>query len=371
MKFARIFKLLRLFPVFLMVFLFSMPSQAQKKIKYPTNIILFIGDGMGVTQLYSGLTLNHGQLNLAKFTSIGFSKTYSASDYVTDSGAGGTAISTGKKTYNGAIGVGIDSSISKTILEYAEDKGLSTGIVATSSLTDATPASFIAHENTRYLMENIAASYLKTDIDVFIGGGLKYFTMRKDNRNLLNELRNKGYQVFLSMDSIKDVHQGKLAGFTANDNNLTIKEGRDKLLPSATQTAIGILSNNKKGFFLMVEGSLIDKVAHVGKGEDVAQEVIDFDQAIGNALDYAAKDGNTLIIVTADHETGGMSLLNGNFENGTIDAKFTTPGHSGVMVPVFAWGPGADLFQGIQENTDLFQKMMNLLKLAPEKEKNE
>jgi alkaline phosphatase len=334
----------------------------------PTNIILLIGDGMGLTQLYSGFTMNHGQLNLTKFKSIGFSETYSASDYITDSGAGGTAISTGNKTYNGAIGVNKDSVTATTILEYAEDNGLSTGLVVTSTLTDATPASFIAHQKSRYLMENIAADFLKTDIDVFVGGGLNYFTTRHDNRNLLNELRSKGYQVILSMDSIKNITQGKLAGFTANDNNSTISEGRGDMLPDATKTALNILSNNKKGFFLMVEGSLIDKVAHMGKGDDVAREVIDFDKAIGNALEFAQKNGNTLVIVTADHETGGMTIIDGDYEAGTLTAKFSATNHTGIMVPVFAYGPGAEIFQGIQENTEIFDKMMLLLGLSSGKQ---
>lgn len=338
-------------------------GNAQKKINKPDNIILMIGDGMGVTQFYSGLTINHGQLNLAGFKSVGFSRTYSSNDYITDSGAGGTAISTGKKTYNGAIGVGPDSTLRKNILEFAEENGLSTGIVVTSSLTDATPASFVAHEKSRYLMENIAAQYLNKDIEVFIGGGLKYFMTRKDNRNLVNELKSKGYQVALSMDSIKNIRMDKLAVITAEEDNLTISQGRGTMLPDATNTALSILSKNKKGFFLMVEGSLIDKVAHTGLGVDVAKEVVDFDQAVGKAMEYAKKEGNTLIIVTADHETGGMALLGGNYSEGTIDPKFVSSYHTGVMVPVFAWGPGAELFQGIQENTELFDKMMFLLNL--------
>jgi len=135
-------------------------------------------------------------------------------------------------------------------------------------------------------------------------------------------------------------------------------------LPRAAETAINILSNNKKGFFLMVEGSHIDWGGHANNADYVAREVIDFDNAIGKAMEFAQKDGNTLVIVTADHETGGLVLLDGSFEKGTIVAKFATTSHSGTMVPVFAWGPGAENFQGIQENTEIFGKMMSLLKLG-------
>ncbi len=335
------------------------PVSAQKK-QRPDNIILMIGDGMGVAHVYAGYTANHGTLNLFTFPVTGFSKTYSASDYITDSGAAATAISTGNKTFNGAIGVGNDSVPAKTILEYAEEKGLSTGLVATSTITHATPASFIAHQADRDNYEAIANDFLKTDIDVFIGGGLEHFSNRKDGRNLLQELRRKGYQVILSLDSIRIVSQGKLAGFTSRGSNPSKTEGRGNELPDATGTALKILSRNKKGFFLMVEGSQIDWGAHANNTESVVNEVLDFDKAVGIALEFARNDGHTLVIVTADHETGGMMLQGGDDVKGTVEGKFCTTGHSGVMVPVFAFGPGAERFQGVQENTDMFKNMMRL-----------
>jgi alkaline phosphatase len=350
----------RRLPAYALMLLFTISVNAQKKSERPTNIILMIGDGMGVAQVYSGYTANKGLLNLFICNSIGFSKTYSASDYITDSGAGATAISTGYKTYNGAIGVDKDTVIAKTILEYAEDRGLATGLVSTSAITHATPASFIAHQASREDYEAIAADFLKTDIDVFIGGGINHFAVRKDKRDLLKELRQKGYQVVFSMDSIKKITHGKLAGLTAKEHNPSMIDGRGDMLPNSTQTALNILSGNKKGFFLMVEGSQIDWGAHANNANYIAKEMIDFDNAIGKVLDFAKKDGHTLVIITADHETGGMSLVEGNFQQGTVVAKFTTTDHTGVMVPVFAFGPGAELFQGVQENTDLFTKMMKL-----------
>jgi alkaline phosphatase len=355
----------RLPVIALLLFLALTVSHAQVSNDKPLNIILMIGDGMGVTQIYSGYTANHAQLNLFRCKIIGFSKTYSASDYITDSGAGGTAISTGHKTYNGAIAVDKDTVPVKTILEYAEEKGLSTGLVVTSAVTHATPAVFVAHQANRENYEGIAADFLKSSIDVFIGGGINHFAVRKDKRDLLKELRQKGFQVIFSIDSIKNVTHGKLAGLTAREQNPSIMEGRGDVLPGGTQTAINILSKNKKGFFLMVEGSQIDWGGHANNAEFVEKEVIDFDKAIGKALDFAKKDGHTLVIITADHETGGMSLVGGNYQKGTVDARFTTRDHTGVMVPVFAYGPGAQLFQGVQENTDLFFKMMSLYGIKP------
>jgi alkaline phosphatase len=348
-----------------LVVLSLIPSgvKAQKKTKKPDNIILMIGDGMGVAQIYAGFTVNQGNLNLFRFPITGFSKTYSASDYITDSGAGATAISTGYKTYNGAIGVNKDTVPVKTILEYAEDAGLSTGLVVTSAVTHATPAAFIAHQANRDNYEAIASDFLKTDIDVFIGGGINNFYARKDKADLISELRKKGYQVIFSMDSIKKVHSGKLAGLTAKEHNPSIMAGRGDVLPGGTETAINILKQNKKGFFMMVEGSQIDWGGHANSTEYIVKEMIDFDKAIGKALDFAEKDGHTLIIVTADHETGGLGLVGGDLVKGTVTGMFTTKDHTGVMVPVFAYGPGAEMFEGVQQNTDLFHKMMKLLGL--------
>lgn len=324
------------------------------------NIILLIGDGMGVSQIYAALTANNGHLNLERCKYIGFSKTYSSNDYITDSGAGGTAIAIGKKTYNGAIGVDADSVPHKSILEIAEENGLSTGLVVTCSITHATPASFIAHQLSRKMYEEIAADFLKTDIDVFIGGGKDNFIKREDGRNLTEELIEKDYQVVFNMNDIKKIKSGKLAGLIADGHISSYIKGRRDMLPEATEVAINILKQNKKGFFLMVEGSQIDWGGHDNDTEYIIEETLDFDKAIAKALDFAEQDGNTLVIITADHETGGMGINNGNIEKGDVIAKYTTGNHSGVMVPVFAFGPGAEEFIGIYENTDLFKKMMKV-----------
>lgn len=321
-----------------------------------------IGDGMGVSQIYAGMTANHGHLNIERCKNTGFIKTSSASHYITDSGASATAMSTGRKTYNGACGVNADSMPEETILEIAEEHGLATGLVATSSITHVTPASFIAHQKWRHMYEEIAEDFLKTDIDVFIGGGREHFIERSDSIDLVSKLKEKGYNVLFEMDSIYKVESGKLAGLLA-DMHLppyrdSTKIRRGDMLPDATQSAINILSKNKKGFFLMVEGSQIDWACHANITEYIIAEMLDFDRAIGRALDFAEKDGNTLVIITADHETGGMGINGGNFKDGTVDAGYTTGSHTGVMVPVFAYGPGSEHFRGIYENYDIFYKIM-------------
>ncbi len=340
---------------------YRVKTYSQKfKAKKPKNIIFLIGDGMGVSHVFAGLTANKGHLFLENFKHVGFSKTQSADSYITDSAAGGTALSTGHKTNNGAIGFDAQNKPVKTILEEAEEKGLATGLVSTSSITHATPASFISHQAGRSMYEEIAADFLKTDIDVFIGGGTDHFTKRKDGRNLIEELKAKGYQVETEMEKIQKVKNGKLAGLTAPVHNGRMIERTD-MLPVATNTALDILDNNKNGFFLMVEGSQIDWGGHASNTVYVVEDMLDFDRVIGQTLEFAAKDGETLIIVTADHETGGMALTGGSIENGVVKAAFPTTDHTAVMVPVFAYGPGAQEFTGIMENTDIFFKMKKLL----------
>jgi len=330
--------------------------------KQPKNIILMIGDGMGLAQVYSAMTANGGHLFLENFKNIGFSETYSSDNYITDSAAGGTALSAGIKTYNGAIGVDPDKQPVPNIREMAEKKGLKTGLVSTSAITHATPASFIAHASSRNSYEDIAADFLKTNIDVFIGGGIKNFEDRKDGKNLSKELKDKGYQVLYNIEDIQKIKSGKLAGFTAQEHDAPMPE-RGEILVPATQTAINLLSQGKKGFFLMVEGSEIDFLAHENKTPGVVLETLDFDRAIGAALKFAASNGETLIIVTADHETGGMTLNGGDYKTGKVIGKFTSGGHTGIAVPVYAFGPGAEQFTGFMENTDIAKKMMKLLKM--------
>lgn len=328
--------------------------------KKPKNVILMIGDGMGTAHIFAGITANGGHLFLDNFKHAGFSKTQSADKYITDSAAGGTALSTGFRTYNGAIGVDVNQKPLKTILEDAEEKQLSTGLVSSSAITHATPASFIAHQGARGSYEAIAADFLHTDVDVFIGGGYKHFANRQDGQDLIRELKARGYAVLQDMNEIVKVNSGKLAGLTAPEHNDRAAK-RGDMLPKATQTAINILKNNKKGFFLMVEGSMIDWGAHANDAQYTVEEMLDFDQTIGVALEFAARDRETLIIVTADHETGGLIDADGDFKTGGFTAKFSSTDHTAVMVPLFAYGPGAEHFGGILNNTDIHQKIKQLL----------
>lgn len=329
------------------------------KSQNPKNIILLIGDGMSATQIFAGLTANGGHLFLDNFKHVGFSKTQSANKYVTDSGAGGTAIATGKKANNSAVGVDSANRPVPSIIEMAKRNGLSTGIVVTTDITDATPADFIAHVPLRDMSEEIADAFLKSDIDVFIGAGKKHFTDRKDGRNLWSELKAKGYQVCDTITEIENIKEGKIAALLIEQR----VNKRGDQLAKTTNVALNTLRQNPKGFFLMVEGSKIDDGGHDNNIQYVVEEMLDFDKTVGKAIEFASQNGETLVVVTADHETGGLTLVDGDMKTGKVMARFSTGGHTGVMVPVFAYGPGAELFTGINENTSFFDKFMKVLRL--------
>jgi alkaline phosphatase len=242
----------------------------------------------------------------------------------------------------------------------AEEYGLSTGLISTSTITHATPASFIAHDPHRNNLEEIAYDFLSTDIDVFIGGGYDHFANRKDSLNLIDSLRSRDYQVVNNMKDVIGVTDGKLAALVATDALPSVVDGRGSMLPDATSVAINILSKQEKGFFLMVEGSQIDWAAHGNNQESVIAETLDFDEAIGKALEFARKNKNTLVIVTADHETGGMTITGGDLADNSVVLSFSSGDHTATMVPVFAYGPGAEEFSGIMDNTQIFDKMLKL-----------
>lgn len=335
----------------------------------PLNIILLIGDGMGLSQVSSAFYYSDSVVNLSRFDEIGLINTSSASHKITDSGAGGTAFAIGEKTYNGAIGLGLDSLPRKNIVEILSEESYATGIVATCQLPHATPASFFAHVKSRYQYEDIARQFVYSDVDYFAGGGYKYFTMRTDSINYLDSLKHYGFTV--DTNALKPVPDHspnmKMAYLLEADYMKPMSEGRTDFLPNATQNAITFLDKNPNGFFLMVEGSQIDWQGHNNHAENLIMEVLDFDKAVGVALDYAQSNDHTLVIVLADHETGGFTLSASKEGNdydkyNTLEPSFASKGHSSSLIPVFAWGQGAESFGGIYQNNEIFHKIMSARK---------
>ena len=333
------------------------------------NVILLIGDGMGITQIFGTMTEAEKPMTFMQFPYTGICITSSANAYVTDSAASGTAIACGEKTDNGMIGQLPDGTDVASIRQELAEEGLATGVVATSTITHATPAAFVGHQPKRSMEEELAADFVTYQPDVFIGGGRKYFEQRKDGRNLTNELKALGYDVQSDIEGVEASKSDKLCGLLENEALPAIitdgenrKSLRGDILPRAAEKAIEVLSRDKDGFFLMIEGSQIDWAGHGNDSERVVAETIDFDQAIAKALAFAEKDGETLVLVTADHETGGLTLVGGSREEHSIDVHFSTKNHTATPVMIFAYGPGAEKFSGIMENTEIKERIEAAMK---------
>lgn len=328
--------------------------------KTPKNVILMIGDGTGLAQWYSGYTANRGALNVFQLTDVGLSITSSSDNYITDSAAGATAMATGSKTNNRFVGVDSTGKPLATVAEAFKKNKFNVAIISNGDVTDATPASFYAHRNERSMSEEIALDFTNSDIDILVGGGEKAFMKRKDGRNLMNELSDRKYEVsnaFRSIDAVKS-HRFVIL----EDSSVVSKQkGRGDFLSRSLNKSLAVLSAQPQPFLIMEEGAQIDWGGHENNMEYVIREVLDFDQAIAEAIKFVDKNNETLLIITADHETGGLTLLDGNFTKGSVMGKFSTNDHTGIAVPVFSYGPGAEQFRGVYQNTEIYRKIMALM----------
>ncbi len=329
-----------------------------KKIK---NVIFMIGDGMGLNQISVGWVANGGALNLDNMPVAGYSRTNCVDRLVTDSPAGGAALATGVKTKYGYIALDPDENPVESNLQWAKRvKGMKTGVAVTCRINDATPADFCVSGPTRKDEEGLAAKYLDANVDFISGGGTHFWNQRSDGRNLIEEMKAKGYTYVDRLEDIAGAEGDKFLGLY-DEYDLKPALDRGPILMESTLKAIQML-DNKKGFFLMVEGSQVDDWCHRNKVGFMCEELFDFDKVIGAVLQWAEKDGQTLVVVTADHNTGGLSLLKGSIEERTVKVHFGTKGHDGIYVPVFAYGPGAEAFAGVHDNAEIGQIVRKLMK---------
>ncbi|MFZ0595704.1 MAG: alkaline phosphatase, partial [Flavobacterium sp.] len=317
------------------------------------NVILLIGDGNGLSQISSAVLANSGALSVTQLKSIGFIKTQSADDFTTDSAAAGTALATGQKTNNRAIGTDSLRKPIPNILEILQKRKFSTGIITTDEITGATPASFYAHREERSDTEGISKDLLNSELNLFVAGGASTFK----NTSLESK--------FKLLDSVKEmqtVTTDAIGVFISQNRVPSVLEGRGELLADATKYSLEFLSKKNKPFFLMVEGAQIDSFGHVNNAAGIVAETIDFDTAITQALIFADKNEGTLVIVTADHETSGFAIPQGNLKKHKIEGDFITNDHTATMVPIFSYGPHSQDFQGVYENNEVFNKILSLLK---------
>ncbi|AZN39845.1 alkaline phosphatase [Paenibacillus albus] len=384
-------------------------TQADAASSKTKNVILFVGDGMGTAQrdaIRLATVGEKGKLAMDAMPYVGLLHTSSTTP-VTDSAAAATAFASGVKTYNGAIGMDENKKSVKTIMEYAKEAGKSTGVVTTSQVTDATGAAFGAHVENRALQSDIALQYLtKSKIDVILGGGEDFWypagetgkfkdepaedpseKSKGTQGNLVNKAKQLGYSFVSNKTDLAKAKGGKLLGLFSNEEMFQQRpEGEGDIynpvvsLPAMTKKAIDTLDANKKGFFLMVEEEGTDEFAHSNNAKMTIKAGQQLDSAVQVAKDYAKKNPDTLVLVLADHETGGFSIeeVSADDESGDGISKedgpfaiansklnfvvdWTTSGHTAVDVPVTAAGKNAELFSGVYENTEIFTKLMQSL----------
>lgn len=333
------------------------------KSKKVRNVILMIGDGMSLMHIQAAWTVNRGHLWIENAQTTGLSFTPASNRLITDSGSGGTSLATGYKTAYHAVGVDDEGRPLKSLVDYAKASGKSAGIAVTCRLWDATPCDFISHNHDRNNEQELVSEMINSPVDFVFGGGSKYFEHRKDKRNLFDELQKKGYYIARSLEDVQqNVKSGKVY-CVPFDVDTPLPDERGDLLARASLTGITLLNQNKNGFFMMIEGSQLDDYGHFNQLDMLMKETLDFDQTIGKVMQWAAKDGETLVIITADHETGGMTIHGGDLATGTVTANFSTKDHTGTIVPVYAFGPGSQDFTGFMDNTEIFWKIKKLLKI--------
>lgn len=362
------------------------------------NVIYLIGDGMGFGAVTSLLLSEDEVTGFEQAPVVGLHETCSADNYVTDSAAGGTALATGTRTNNGYVGADPDGAQLTSVLRKAQAMGKKTGIVVNTTLTEATPAAFYAGVTSRKMVYDIAKQFTECDVDIAIGGGLGHFYNRPDSLDLTATLIEKGYDVYLHWETVLNTESEKFVGILPlsdlhrrekNHGRASAAEGQEVCLAAqmaamneetnaehlseptvylekATAKALDVLSrDNKDGFFLMIESAIIDGYGHNNDGEGMVIEMKEFNCTLQKMIEYVNQHPETLLVVTADHETGGTGVYyNGHKpgNEGPLKMIFSTSGHTGTVVPVFAYGAGAENFAGVMKNTDIPKKIEELMK---------
>lgn len=331
------------------------------------NIIYMIGDGMGITSVSMMQLENRYEPTIFdRAENVALQKSYSLNNRVTDSAASGTALATGSKTNNAMLGVTPDGEVLKSVMECAQEQGMATGVVVTTFLQHATPAAFYAHIDRRDKYVDISRQLAESRIDVAIGGGMGFFReLYGDEQGAVASLAEHDFNVVTTMDALSmEAGDERVMALVAE---YEVPSDAVGYLANATTEALRLLEarDNDNGFVLMVEGSLIDGKGHANDAEAQQVEMQGFMQAIEVAVAYAENHPDTLVVVTADHGTGGLTLISADAdfmlsEQG-VEYHWSTKGHSGEMVPIYLYGAGAELINGIMENSDLGERLKDIV----------
>ena len=329
------------------------------------NVIYMIGDGMALPQVFGTMLATGEDLAFSQFPYIGVVDTRSASNDITDSAAGGTALACDKKTKNGMVGMDVDTLPMATVLDVLAQQGKATGIVVTCYSGHATPADFYAKVPKRTMYEDIAVQMAESDkLNVMIAGGRKHFVNRKDSINLLERMESElGWKIY---DTLADIDTACMKyAVLANNSHMPVYPDRGEFLPEGVKTALKTLEQDEDGFFLMVEGSQIDFACHEHDSAWMVNETVDFSNAVQVALDYAKTHDNTLVVVTADHETGGLTMIDRKGKYTNVEFEYSTGSHTCLPVMIYAYGPGAELFTGWMQNNEVKAKILKACCVEP------
>ena len=332
---------------------------AKKKIK---NVIYLIGDGMGLNQITAGAYANQRDLSLLKLKSIGIQFYNPQDDFIGDSASGGSALATGDLSWTRHIASNHDGSEEYSPLtDYFKAMGKATGVVSLGDVADATPAVFYGHTSERDSTDRITRYWLTSDVDLICGSGRDYIEdPRADGIDMAAGIKANGYSYITDALKVNET-PGKVICL---DNRMGRYATEETLgfLADITRASIDKLSKeSKKGFFLMVEGAKIDYAGHSDCFPASVIEQLGFDLAVAEALKFADSNGETLVVITADHETGGLTLLDGDLETGHILAVYNSDDHTPTVVPVFAYGPWSREFTGTYINVEIPRTIKRLV----------
>ncbi|MDE5431264.1 alkaline phosphatase [Elizabethkingia meningoseptica] len=319
-----------------------------KKVK---NVILLIPDGTSLPQYYAAFTANKGKLNVFNMKATGYSKTNSSNAYITDSAPGSTAFATGVKTKNTFVGVDSEGKALVQVPDIIAAKGMPSGLISTGDVTDATPADFYAHSDNRNSSEPILKDFVSSKTKILIGGPTS--GLSEDN---LQKIKTAKIDLYRDLKSVNKINNRTLIIDPLASQRIT--NGRGNWLADAFDLTLNDLKNNKNGFFMMVEASQTDGGGHSNNLEQLVTELLDFDHVVGKAMKFADDNKETLVVVLGDHETGGLTLLDGSLKEGWVFGNFSTNDHTAIPSSVFAYGPNSKEFTGLFENTEIFNKIL-------------
>ena len=332
---------------------------AKKKIK---NVILLIGDGMGLNQVMAAAYANNRDLTMLKMKSVGIQYYNPNDDFIGDSASGGSALATGEVSWTRHISSNKNGSEEYPALtDYFKALGKATGVVSLGDIADATPAVFYGHTSERDSTDKITSYWLTSDVDLICGPGTGYVERpRQDGLDMLSGIKANGYSYTKNATAVDQV-SGKLICLDDRMGSYATEETLP-FLADITRASIRKLSqDSKKGFFLMVEGAKIDYAGHSDCFPASVIEEFSFDLAVAEALKFADSNGETLVVVTADHETGGLTLLDGDLETGHVLAVYNSDDHTPTVVPVYAYGPGSREFIGTYLNIEIPRTIKKLV----------